>query len=75
MEKESVDLIVTDPPFAINFKAKKANYNRISSRVLEGYNEIPKEEYYKFTKDWMVDCFRVLKESASLQILQSDSPS
>ena len=35
MEKESVDLIVTDPPFAINFKAKKANYNRIGSRVLE----------------------------------------
>jgi len=30
MEKDSVDLIVTDPPFAINFKAKKANYNRIS---------------------------------------------
>ena len=25
---EKVDLIVTDPPFAINFKAKKANYNR-----------------------------------------------
>jgi len=30
---EKIDLVVTDPPFAINFKAKKANYNRISSRV------------------------------------------
>ena len=68
MEKESVDLIVTDPPFAIDFKAKKANYNRIGSRVLEGYNEIPKEEYYKFTKDWMADCFRVLKESGSMYV-------
>ena len=25
MESDSVDLIVTDPPFAIDFKAKKAN--------------------------------------------------
>ena len=25
---EKIDLVVTDPPFAINFKAKKANYNR-----------------------------------------------
>ncbi len=44
-----VDLIITDPPFAIDFKAKKANYNRIGSRVLEGYKEIPKEDYYEFT--------------------------
>ena len=26
--KNKVDLVITDPPFAINFKAKKANYNR-----------------------------------------------
>ena len=25
---EKIDLVITDPPFAINFKAKKANYNR-----------------------------------------------
>jgi len=25
----SIDLIITDPPFAIDFKAKKGNYNRI----------------------------------------------
>jgi len=31
---EKIDLVVTDPPFAINFKAKKANYNRTASRVL-----------------------------------------
>ncbi len=29
--KNKIDLVITDPPFAINFKAKKANYNRISS--------------------------------------------
>ncbi|HZD44034.1 MAG TPA: site-specific DNA-methyltransferase, partial [Methanomicrobiales archaeon] len=41
----SVDLIVTDPPFAIDFKAKRNNYNRTGSRVLQGYREIQKEEY------------------------------
>ncbi|OYT68482.1 MAG: site-specific DNA-methyltransferase, partial [Armatimonadetes bacterium CP1_7O] len=25
---ESIDLIVTDPPFAIEFGAKRSNYNR-----------------------------------------------
>jgi site-specific DNA-methyltransferase (adenine-specific) len=43
MEKipeNSVDLIITDPPFAINFKAKRTNYNRKGSNVMEGYNEI-----------------------------------
>ena len=26
------------------------------------------EEYYKFTKDWMTGCFRVLKESGSMYV-------
>lgn len=44
---DTIDLVITDPPFAIEFKAKRGNYNRKQSRVLEGYNEIPKEEYYE----------------------------
>ena len=43
----TIDLVITDPPFAIEFKAKRSNYNRTQSRVLEGYNEIPKEKYYE----------------------------
>ena len=64
----TIDLIVTDPPFAIDFKAKKANYNRTSSRVLEGYEEIPKDKYYDFTQEWIRDCFRILKNSGSMYI-------
>jgi len=45
MSPESIDLIITDPPFAIEFNAKRTNYHRLHSRVLEGYNEIPKEKY------------------------------
>ena len=65
---EKIDLVVTGPPFAINFKAKKANYNRTASRVLSGYNEITKENYYEFTLNWMSQCFRILKESGGMYV-------
>lgn len=63
-----VDLVVTDPPFAIEFKARRANYNRTASRVLEGYNEIPAEEYPDFTSSWMSEVYRILKDSGSMYV-------
>jgi len=63
---KKIDLIITDPPFAINFKATKANYNRTASRVISGYNEIKPEDYYDFTYSWMVEAYRILKESGSM---------
>jgi len=63
-----VDLVITDPPFAIGLKAKKANYNRDSSLVLDGYNEIKPEDYDDFSLSWIKQCFRILKESGSIYI-------
>lgn len=63
-----VDLVITDPPFAIEFGAKRSNYNRTESNVLEGYNEIPKKHYYSFTRKWMSEVFRVLKDSGSMYV-------
>jgi len=63
-----IDLIITDPPFAINFKAKRGNYNRTASRVLEGYNEITQKDYARFTHDWMREVFRILKDSGSMYV-------
>ena len=62
---ESIDLIVTDPPFAIDFKAKRSNYNRKDSRVLEGYTEIQADKYLEFTRKWMTEAYRLLKKSGS----------
>lgn len=62
---ESVDLMVTDPPFAIQFKAKRSNYNRKESRVLEGYTEIQADKYLEFTRSWMTEAYRLLKKSGS----------
>lgn len=66
--KNKIDLVVTDPPFAIDFKAVKQNYNRTASRVLQGYNEIKAKDYYDFTYNWMNECFRILKESGSMYV-------
>lgn len=63
-----IDLIVTDPPFAIDFKAQRLNYNRKGSHVLEGYREIPEEEYGEFTREWIVQAGRVLVPDGSMYI-------
>ena len=53
----SIDLIVTDPPFAIDFRAQRLNYNRTGSNVLEGYQEISDNDYEKFSREWMKEAF------------------
>lgn len=62
----SCDLIVTDPPFAIDFQAKRSNYNRTASRVLDGYTEVNAAEYFTFSKAWLAQSYRVLKSTGSL---------
>ena len=62
----SVDLIITDPPFAIDFKAHRTNYNRLNNRVIDGYHEIPSVHYLDFTTAWISEAFRVLKISGNL---------
>ncbi|HUU76297.1 MAG TPA: site-specific DNA-methyltransferase [Methanoregulaceae archaeon] len=64
----SVDLIVTDPPFAIDFRARKLNYNRTASHVMEGYHEIEGDEYAEFTLQWMEQAYRALSPSGSLYV-------
>lgn len=66
VENESIDLIITDPPFALDFKASKANYNRKDSNVLSGYVEIAPEHYLNFTRAWMQEAFRCLKTCGSM---------
>ena len=65
---KTIDLIITDPPFAINFQASKPNYNRTASRVIKGYNEIRAEDYYDFTYSWMSEAFRILKDTGSMYV-------
>jgi len=64
----SIDLIVTDPPFAIDFKAQRLNYNRKGSNVLEGYQEVSVGEYGEFTRQWIGESARALSPSGSMYI-------
>jgi len=66
--QNKIDLVITDPPFAINFKASKANYNRTASRVIQGYAEIKSEDYYNFTFQWMTEAYKILKDSGSMYV-------
>lgn len=62
----SIDVIITDPPFAIDFKARRSNYNRTAARVLDGYQEVKTADYRQFSLDWMRQAKRLLKASGSM---------
>jgi site-specific DNA-methyltransferase (adenine-specific) len=64
----SIDLIVTDPPFAIDFRAQKLNYNRTGSNVLPGYREVHSGDYGLFTHEWINEAFRVISPSGSMYV-------
>ncbi|MCS7035482.1 MAG: site-specific DNA-methyltransferase [Saprospiraceae bacterium] len=63
-----VDLVITDPPFGIDFKAQKGNYKRKGRRVLEGYSEVQGGSYLDFTRAWLAQVRRVLKPEGSLYV-------
>jgi len=67
--KGNIDLVLTDPPFGINFKAKRSIYNRKQENVLDGYNEISKEKYYEFTINWVKESYLVLKKTGSMYVV------
>ena len=68
MPSQFVDLVITDPPFAIDFTAKRPNYNRTGDRVLNGYCEVQGRDYQSFTTAWLSQAVRVLKNSGSMYI-------
>jgi site-specific DNA-methyltransferase (adenine-specific) len=68
LSAESIDLVVADPPFGLGFSGKEAQYNRNKELVIDGYNDIPKEEYTKITNDWISQLPRIMKETASAYI-------
>jgi site-specific DNA-methyltransferase (adenine-specific) len=65
---ESIDLIITDPPYGIDFKKNKANYNRNADFVIDGYQDIPADVYEEFTNIWINDAYDVLKPTGSMYV-------
>jgi len=66
---ESVDLIVTDPPYGIGGDRLHQHYNRDESFVVDGYIEVPAAEYNAFSHGWIRQAERVLRPGGSLYIV------
>lgn len=71
LPEECAELIIADPPFGIGFDGKAGNYNRDSSLVIDGYTDVPKEEYKAFTEDWLIEAKRVLWEHGTMYVFSS----
>lgn len=69
LSDNSVDLIITDPPYGIEGDLLHKHYHRDESQVLDGYVEVPIEEYADFSVNWIKEAERVLKFGGSLYIV------
>ncbi len=69
LDDNTVDLIITDPPYGINGDKLHKHYNRNESFVLDGYVEIPKSDYRDFSFKWIKEAERILKPGGTIYIV------
>jgi site-specific DNA-methyltransferase (adenine-specific) len=58
---DSIDLIVTDPPYGIEGGTLHKHYHRDETFVVDGYVEVPRAEYASFSEQWIREAARVLR--------------
>jgi site-specific DNA-methyltransferase (adenine-specific) len=63
---DSVDCVVTDPPFGIDGARVGSSYNRDEGFVVDGYVEVPSDEYAEFSANWVGQAERILRPGGSL---------
>jgi site-specific DNA-methyltransferase (adenine-specific) len=66
---DSVDLFITDPPFGIKGDQLYRHYHRREKYVLDGYVEIARKDYARFSMNWIRQAERILRPGGSLYIL------
>ena len=76
LDDNSVDLIIADPPYnlskggdwkwdnSIQLKGMGGNWNK----VMETWDSLPLEDYWKFTVAWMAEAKRILKPTGSMWV-------
>lgn len=69
LEDNSVDLIVSDPPYGIQGDKLDKHYNRNENYVIDGYVEVPAAEYPEFSENWIKEAERILKPGGSIYIV------
>lgn len=68
----SVDFCEIDPPYGIDLKKVKQNYD--NNYQDEDYNEVPAEEYVPFMYNVLFECYRVMTENAWLVLWFGPEP-
>ncbi len=66
---ESVDLVITDPPYAIAADQLHRHYHRDEQFVIDGYAEIRPEMYRLFSELWILQAERILRPGGSIYIV------
>ncbi|MHA1944072.1 MAG: DNA-methyltransferase [Candidatus Thorarchaeota archaeon] len=66
LPKESIDLVIADPPFGIEFDGRSSVYNRDENLVIEGYEEAT--DYQEFTRTWLAELPRIMKPTSSAYV-------
>jgi len=64
-----VDLIITDPPYGIEGDKLHKHYNRKEGFVVDGYVEVPENEYADFSIKWIKQAERILRPGGSMYIV------
>jgi len=79
LPSESIDLVLTDPPYGISQEGKKISRKSLSSKSWKrdmdirldfGKWDIFKDEgeYFEFTESWFKECVRILKQKGWVYI-------
>ncbi len=63
---ESIDLIVTDPPYLISYKT-----NHRTNKEHKFCSEILNDDNEKLIKDYIVECYRILKNNSAMYMFCS----
>jgi len=64
----SVDLVFADPPYNMSKKSGLAWKYSKHVTMQESWDMFSKDDYFKFNKEWLAECFRVLKHGGSLWV-------
>lgn len=67
LPNDSVDVVIADPPFGLNFTGKESIYNRDARLIRSGYEEV-KGDYGEFSEKWMQELPRIMKKTSTAWI-------
>ena len=68
LRDDSIDLIITDPPYGIQGDDLHKHYHRNEEYVIDGYVEVHRDEYAGFSQDWIAQAARVLRPGGSIYV-------